>query len=55
MLRLAADTDKAGFMQLFYASRCPAEGDLDGEYLARTLDTGVMHRVASFITHRIWG
>ncbi|CAM9356812.1 unnamed protein product [Ectocarpus sp. 4 AP-2014] len=46
---------KAGFMQLFYASQCPATGDLDGEYRARTLNMGVLHPITSIITHRIWG
>ncbi|CAM9651955.1 unnamed protein product [Discosporangium mesarthrocarpum] len=47
--------DKAGFMQLFYASPCPEMGDLDGEYLAQTLPMGVLHPVASVITNRVWG
>ncbi|CAM9859835.1 unnamed protein product [Ectocarpus sp. 8 AP-2014] len=46
---------KAGFMQLFYASQCPATGDLDGEYRARTLNMGVLHPITAIITHRIWG
>ncbi|CAM9648801.1 unnamed protein product [Ectocarpus fasciculatus] len=46
---------KAGFMQLFYASQCPATGDLDGEYRARTLNMGVLHPITAVITHRIWG
>ncbi|CAM9316224.1 unnamed protein product [Choristocarpus tenellus] len=47
--------DKAGFMQLFYASPCPSAGDLEGEYFARALPMGVLHPVASFITNWVWG
>lgn len=48
-------TGKAGFMQLFHASTCPDEGDLDGEYRARTLEMGILHPVTAIITNRIWG
>ncbi|CAM9837342.1 unnamed protein product [Scytosiphon promiscuus] len=46
---------KAQFMQLFYASPCPLAGDLDGEYHARTLEMGILHPIAAFLTHRLFG
>ncbi|CAN0124371.1 unnamed protein product, partial [Hapterophycus canaliculatus] len=50
-----AKLGKAQFMQLFYASPCPLAGDLDGEYRARTLEMGILHPIASLLTHRIFG
>ena len=46
---------KAEVFQLFYAASAPAFGEFKGEYVAQTVDVGIMATGAAYYTHHFFG